>query len=185
MGLFNLFKKKKNQQPENTDEVFNRILLTVCGNNSNAAAELKSLNENVRDFAKTHPEYYEGWLTDSDDSEESLKRIGWIEILAKYGCAAMFDHSCDLEDFAYFTNGLVTVQSEKLGFSQEKLDGDGDITRWSEQLDEMWCEKGFCLGCIDIDSDSYLVFPIEISTLERLRELAKSINRRIDYAKNC
>lgn len=186
MSLFKSFKRKSNQPSKNESEIFNQIFLTICQNNSDAAAELKSLCENTKEFANKNQQYYsDRMISTADEPENSLRWIGAVEILMKYSYASEFDYCCELEDFVHFTNKLVTVQSKNLGFSQDDFDEDGDITQWSEQLDEIWSGKGFCLGCIDIDSDSYLVFAAEISTLQKLRELAKSINRRIDYAKNC
>ena len=41
-----------------------------------------------------------------------------------------------------------------------------------------------CLAGIDIESDSYVLFPCKIDKMNELETLAKAVSYRIDYAKN-
>ena len=50
-------------------------------------------------------------------------------------------------------------------------------------LDEKWKEKGVCIAALDIDSDSYVIFPILESELDKLMELAEKVDGRIALAK--
>ena len=47
-----------------------------------------------------------------------------------------------------------------------------------------WETEGFCVGGIDIDSDSYVLFICEVETLKELTKWSNRIDQRIDHAKN-
>lgn len=64
------------------------------------------------------------------------------------------------------------------------FDENEDIPVWCKVIDEKWERQGFCVGAIDIDSDSYVMFICKIEILKKLIILSKEINHRFDFAKN-
>lgn len=76
------------------------------------------------------------------------------------------------------------TKAQNLPLNAEWLNENGDISEWSAVIDTKWEQFGMCLAAIDIESDSYVLFPCKIDTLQELEALAKAISERIDYAKN-
>ena len=58
-----------------------------------------------------------------------------------------------------------------------KLNSEDDVTIYAEQIGNYWKENNVCLAYIDIDSDSYVIFPIEKDRLEKLEKLGQEINK--------
>ncbi|WP_330835113.1 DUF6630 family protein, partial [Streptococcus suis] len=50
--------------------------------------------------------------------------------------------------------------------------------------DSKYLDENFCLGAVDMDTDSYYLFFSKQETFVRLQELAGNLGYRIDYAKN-
>ena len=86
----------------------------------------------------------------------------------------------ELEDFSYFVQNLHGFQKLGLELNPDWLDEDEDISAWCGVLTEKW--EGVCAAAIDIDSDSYVLFPTAAAQLADLQRLAGEIGHRIDAA---
>lgn len=120
-------------------------------------------------------------------SEESLDDIRWIalvDILEHNGYVCERDWQDELTDFVYFVEKLKGVSSRKLSVDLNWFNEEGDISMWCKTLDEKWARSGNCIAAIDIDSDSYVLFPYDSENLGKLSKLAEMLGRRIDMAKN-
>lgn len=93
------------------------------------------------------------------------------------------DRNTEREDFLYELESL--VKKYKLPLQDEWLKEDGDIPLWAQTLDQEWESRGFCLAAMDIDSDSYVLFPCQVRGLSSLITLSQKVNQRFDYAKIC
>lgn len=60
---------------------------------------------------------------------------------------------------------------------------DESIIEWCKTIDSKYEPK--CIGCIDIDSDSYILFVSNNDEINELKRLSEEISKKIDYAKNC
>ena len=88
----------------------------------------------------------------------------------------------ELEDFSYFMKSL--AEKKNLQMEDDWFDEEDTITNWCSMLDRKWETEGFCVGGIDIDSDSYVLFICEVETLKELTKWSNRIDQRIDHAKN-
>ena len=61
----------------------------------------------------------------------------------------------------------------------EDLMEDDNIVGWCKYLDNKWADENVCVGMIGINSDVYVIFPIDCDVLEQLEDLADSIGRHI------
>lgn len=52
-----------------------------------------------------------------------------------------------------------------------------------EVLDDKWKKENIAMLAFDIDSDSYVFFPCDITKIKQLEEWAKEKDFRIAYAK--
>ena len=76
------------------------------------------------------------------------------------------------------------ADKKNLQMEDDWFDEEDTITNWCSILDRRWEIEGFCVGGIDIDSDSYVLFICEVETLKELTKWSNRIDQRIDHAKN-
>lgn len=133
-------------------------------------------------YFEAHQEQFEErWLHSCEDPD----LVCWLALVDELEAR---EHVCERdwkdekEDFLYFLGNLTGMKRLDLELQPDWLDEDGDISEWCAILDEKWASQQCCAACIDIDSDSYVVFPCGLPELERLKALAKKAGRRIELA---
>ncbi len=136
----------------------------------------KYLAENRKDFEEIYPVLPE----DSDTITWRLGLVAFLENL--YVCE--LDYKEEKDEFLYWIRELINTEIYNLSIENNWLDENENISQWCKAIDEKWRNSGFCLGCIDIDSDSYVLFPCKIENLEKLDILASQIGHKITYARN-
>ena len=92
------------------------------------------------------------------------------------------DWKTDKDEFLYQLTPLATKQT--LDLEENWFDEGDDIPTWCKILDERWAGHDFCLACMDINSDSYVLFICKRDILEKLVTLSHTINQRFGHAKN-
>ena len=119
---------------------------------------------------------------DEDETEETIIWLGIADELIDANEAVELDWNPELEDFSYFMKLL--AEKKNLQMEDDWFDEEDTSTNWCSILDRRWEIEGFCVGGIDIDSDSYVLFICEVETLKELTEWSNRIDQRIDHAKN-
>ena len=66
--------------------------------------------------------------------------------------------------------------------SDGTFDEDEDLTAWCAGLSEA-CPR-HTVGCLGIDSDSYVIFPVQKQILDQLQQAAGQIGQKITPAEN-
>ena len=61
------------------------------------------------------------------------------------------------------------------------LDGEDDIPAWCHVLAEKWSSQEVRMAAIDMDSDSYVLFPVPSGQFPALQKAAREIGRTIHY----
>lgn len=127
-------------------------------------------------------ESYQERFFEGDESENQIIWIGIADEMLADGIAVELDWKTEKEDFLQQVKEL----SDKyyLELHSEWIHEKGDIPTWCKVLDEKWEKQGFCIGSIDIDSDSYVIFICRNEILQKLIALSKKINHRFDFARN-
>ncbi|MBF0714621.1 hypothetical protein HZY83_08045 [Gemella sp. GH3] len=59
-----------------------------------------------------------------------------------------------------------------------------DISSWCKTLNIKLSEHNLCLGAMDIESDSYVLFICENNKFNLMVNLSRDLERRIDSAEN-
>ncbi len=121
---------------------------------------------------------------DIEDDEEEATWIALVDILEENGYVCERDWKDELEEFVYFLGNLKGIKTRELSVNKEWFLEDDDVGEWCKILGEKWKEKGVCVAAIDIDSDSYVLFPYEVEKMDGLCDLAEQLERRIDLAEN-
>lgn len=153
-------------------------------------AVIKAVEQCLSDMDAYFAEHVEDF-EDRGFEEEELEEVDqqelqWIALadsLINYVYCCELDWKCDKEEFADCVKELQGMEIYDLTLEEDWLEEDADVTEWCAVLDEKWLEKGFCMAALDIDSDSYVIFPLLESDLEKLMELAEQIGGRIALAK--
>ena len=190
MGLLEHFKKKEASAEASAAQTVGR---KPYGSNLIEIARLISRgNEAVlRDAAacagdpaawyNAHQEqYFERGIT-SAKNLELVQWIGLVDILEEHGWVCERDWKDELEDFLYFVEHLHGFQAQELSINPDWFDAGDDIPVWCSILTEKWVSKGVRVAAIDIDSDSYVLFPCGVSQFPALRKLAKEIGQSIEF----
>lgn len=185
MGLFDKLKKKKSNDNVDNAKIIADIFRTICRGEKIAAAEIADCTSSPKEYAaKNATQFSERGISPDDTDTNTLMWIGCVNILIKNAYAAELDFSCELEDFIFNLGELTSLTSKNIMLDEDDFDSDADITDWLSELDEQLIGRRLCIGGIDIDSDSYVVFLTDIQTLGKLKDNANSVGHKIDYAKN-
>lgn len=145
--------------------------------------KMKKCLEDTEGYFQEHADRFEERGIDDLEEAEGIEEIQWlamVDVLEENGYVCERDWNDELEDFLYFLGNLKGVSSNGLSIEPEWFDEEEGITEWCIILDEKWEVAGFCVVAIDIDSDSYVLFPCESDKVEELSELAESVECRID-----
>ncbi|HEM5295676.1 TPA: hypothetical protein U1381_000599 [Streptococcus suis] len=132
------------------------------------------------------PDSFDDFLDRVGESEKDNLWLILIKLLEHYNYICVRDYKDNLEDFIYFFDRLHQVRNAGISL---KLDSDGlnpaaSISEWTRVVDSKYLDENFCLGAVDMDTDSYYLFFSKQATFVRLQELAGNLGYRIDYAKN-
>lgn len=146
-----------------------------------------SVRHHIGELMKNPLRYYFDHYDPADtmlDENEDADRIQWIcmaWILIENGYAfeADSDMEPEREDFARWICALQGAKKHDLTIDPEALEEEPYIPDWCSGVDEQWKEKGFCLGLIDIDSETYVLFPCTPGELEELSGIASDMEYHI------
>lgn len=162
-------------------EVYTRIvqLLTEDGSIHDA---IENCLESPWSYFEENIDRYDERGIDEDETEDTIIWLGIADELIDANEAVELDWNPELEDFSYFMKSL--ADKKNLQMEDDWFDEEDTITNWCSILDRRWEIEGFCVGGIDIDSDSYVLFICKVETLKELREWSNRIDQRIDHAMN-
>ena len=162
-------------------EVYTRIvqLLTEDGSIYDA---IENCLESPWSYFEENIDRYDERGIDEDETEDTIIWLGIADELIDANEAIELDWNPELEDFSYFMKSL--ADKKNLLVEDDWFDEEDTITNWCSILDRRWEIEGFCVGGIDIDSDSYVLFICKVETLKELREWSNRIDQRIDHAMN-
>lgn len=139
-------------------------------------SEVKELITHTDAFISKNKEFYENRGIDLDKwKRPRLIWMGFADILINNGFAEEFDWKCELECFESLLAELKSFKVYDLELPPLTEDKN-DVYEWIKTINTIWQEQGFCLMQMYIDSDSYVIFPIEASKTEFLETESKKIN---------
>ncbi|HFI0076144.1 TPA: DUF6630 family protein [Streptococcus suis] len=119
---------------------------------------------------------------------ESEKENLWLILMTllengEYICVQ--NHKDQLTDFIHYFDRLQHVRLAGISLA---LDSDGlvptaTIPEWAAVIDRKYGNEGYCLGAVDMNSDSYCLFFNQRAQFERIQELAHNVGYTIKLAK--
>ncbi len=161
------------------------ITKAICEENDEVMREVESCLADPEAYFENHLDQFdERGIEEYEEIEEEISWLTMVDALENNGYACEVDWSAGVEDFMYLLGELKGVQMKELPLDEEWFDEEGDVSEWCEMLDGKWASKGVAVMGIDIDSDSYVLFPYELDLVDELCEMAEAIDQRIDFGKN-
>ena len=181
MGNFGSF-HEQNPSPETECKPFGPNVLEIAklisSGDEAVLKDITACTEDPADWFTSHQDRYRERCILSSDDPELIQWLGLVDILEEHGWVCERDWKDELEDFSYFVQNLHGFQKLGLELDADWLDEDEDIPAWCGVLTEKW--EGVCVAAIDIDSDSYVLFPVASLQLAQLQKLAEEIGHCID-----
>lgn len=123
------------------------------------------------DYYDNNSVAFEDRSIDRED-EDGIMWIGMVELLLEHRYVCELDYKEEAEEFAASVKTLKGI--ERLGLTLDGIifDPEESIPNWCDVLDRNWKNKACCMGFIDIDSDSYVLFPCTIPELYDLQSIS-------------
>ena len=168
-----------------TNELNKEIFMSMVElltEDSSVRSAIEACLTSLWDYFDEDLERYDDRGIEDDEAEDTIVWLGIVDELIESGDAIELDWNSILEDFTYFMKEL--ADQKNLPLKDDWLDEDRDIPSWCKVLDEKWEEAGYCVGAMDIDSDSYVIFVCRRETLTELTQLGQKVGFRFDFAKN-
>ncbi len=140
--------------------------------------ELFACFENPTEYYTLH----RGELEERSISSEDNRGICWLTLVNRMEDAGLFcelDWKEELSEFIGWMEQL--AESRGLPVQPEWFSEEGEIPDWCAVLEEKWRPYGYLVGGVDIDSDSYVLFPCPCGEFEELKALAAEAGHRIVF----
>lgn len=180
MGLFSFFSKKHDVYERSIIE----IAKLISGGDKAVVREMRICCSDVKRYASHHSIQYLNRGIDAESTDvHTLMWTGLADCLIKHGFAQEFDWKCEKDDFVEFMSRLKNFGALGCEINPVLLYDDDDVASWCAAQDKMWYTKQLCIGGIDIESDSYVLFVCSVETLSRMRSAALKIHRRIAFGR--
>lgn len=166
----------------NSDVESYRKMVALLTENTEVRSNLEFCLESPQQYYKEKADIYEERCIDGNQENKTIIWIGMVDEMLSGNEAIELDWKTDAEDFFYEMKSL--ANRHRLEIQEDWFKKDDDIPTWCEVLDEKWMDKDFCVGGMDIDSDSYVLFVCQAEVLKQLSELGKQVGQKFDSAKN-
>ncbi|WP_155973485.1 DUF6630 family protein [Streptococcus ruminantium] len=131
------------------------------------------------------PDSFDDFLDRVGESETENLWLILTKLLEHLNYICVYNHRDELQEFVHSFDRLQQVRNTgiSLQLDSEGLNVADSMPKWAAVIDRKYASEGYCLGAIDMDTESYYLFFAKVSIFNRLRELANNIGYRIDYAK--
>ena len=186
MGLFNILFGQKGPASEvlSPQTIFSEISRIISGGDEIVAGKMSDCLSDIKKYYSDNIiRYHERGFDDNDDND-TLYWIGMVDILESCGYVCEEDYKEKKSDFLHSFGELKEVKGNSLFFDENNLKEKDSVPDWCRELDKEWKEKGWCTAALDIDSDSYLIFPCRLSDFDTLVDYAMRVGHSIDRAVN-
>ena len=166
----------------NKEKSIYRDIIHLLTDNTTVHENLEQCLESPKGYLISNFDRFDERGMDEDDNEHDIVWIAIVDELLETGKVVELDCRVELEDFLYAFQPL--VEDAGLELSDKWFDEDESVPQWCNILDKKWLSEDAYVAGIDIDSDSYVIFPSQRETLKKLVLLGKQLNHRFDLAKN-
>ena len=177
MGLFGRLLKKRDMY----ETAICDIACAVSFGDKAVKHRINSCVSDIKRYVKHYDEKYKSRGIAAENADDhTLIWIGLVDCLIDLGYAQELDWKCGKEDFIEHISSLKGFSILDCKIEPSKLYDDDDVAGLCAAQDAAWSADNVCVGGIDIDSDSYVLFVCRTETLAALKNMADSIHCRVD-----
>lgn len=182
MGLFDFWKKKPQEaaSSKRIDQEIYRKIAELLTKDPTILSNLELCFASPQRYLDKYAERYDERGIGSQDSEATIVWLGLTDELLAGEQIIELDWKAELPDFLMSIK--ILADRYQLSLETDWFKEEDSIPVWCHTLDDKWAELGFCVGAMDIDSDSYVMFVCPSETLRELMTLGQKINQRFDLA---
>lgn len=170
------FISKKEESPSS---IYQNIVKIITDNDEKVLEQVEKLTTNPEKFFTEYKEQYleRGIENFSELPIDEITWLGLADILIINNYVNEFDWKCEIEDFEYFFKKLSQFETKFSNCEFPSLNKNKDITEWIVELNKYFRKYNIVVANMDIDSDSYILFPIESNLTTKLQKEAEKINQ--------
>jgi len=181
MGILDRFRQKKDvgKTEESREELLLDIASAISYGDIEIILEMEDCISDTRRYFKNHCEHYEARGIKNAENENMIQWMTLVDILVHHSYVCELNWKCNRHGFAYFMKQLLITKKEKLQVIEEWFAEDGNIPEWCHMLDEKCQGNGMCVAAMEIDGNSYILFPYYNNSLEQLSVAAERTGHRI------
>lgn len=160
------------------DKAVFRKIVAVLTDNEAVRSNLDSCLASPEKYLEEHEDMCWECGFDEPKPEDDFFWTSMIIELAEVGDILCLDWKEYFEEFY--------VQMEELAnkfgleISEDMFDEEKRFESWCAALNTKWKPQGMCVAAIDPEEESYRLFICSFENLEKLRQLGKKVNKRID-----
>lgn len=173
------------EEDEFADHPLYKIAESITNGNPFIMMDVEEWLKDGVTYYGEHEEQYEERGIEEEECEDDSMEVCWIGLVDslienEYAIEVDWNENAKTLADELAKDRAIKRDSSLLNkgwFSEEDSVADG-----CSILNKKWRGKGMCLGVMDIDSDSYVIFPCKIKVLEDLKQWAKEIGCCIYHA---
>lgn len=159
-----------------------RIAREISVSDKEVLEEVSDCILNTKKYFIANQENFIDRDVEYSDGKEVVQWLGMVNILQKHKYICECDWKEDSETFFEAIHELKGVISNNLPFEKGWFSENQKITDWFCIIDNKWKLQNMCIAAIDIESDSYILFPCRLNVLEILKENAEKMDFEIMHA---
>lgn len=153
------------------------IVKIISKNDKGSVEEIeKCVNDTEVYYDTVKSEFEQDRAIFDCNDKDTIIWIGMVNNLIRHGYACELDWKEDLDEFKA---SLSKIKKGNL-IDYSKLDKNDNIEVWCDKINKALKKCNLGISCIDIDSDSYVLFICELDEIKKIEILAKDINHKIN-----
>lgn len=166
-----------------SEDIIIYIAECIGQKNQEVISALKLCLQYPESYKPIYFDGYRGYMND-EINEGELQWFALEDILSKSNYVCELDYKCELDDFLYNLCKLKGMETYHVTTAGIVFNQSDCIADWCAELDRAWSSQGICIASMDMESDSYVIFPTTVSELAHLKKVAERIGKVIDYAED-
>lgn len=171
---------KKPVSDEELAEAYKKFAEIISIGDKEVLAQTEKLTKDVKSYFEENKRLFENRFIEdfSKMPARDLIWLGFADILIENGYAEEFDWKCELETFEYCFKKLKQFSMVYANLKFPEFDEEADISDWIDELNGVFSDDGVSVMQPDIDSDSYILFPIRGKFSKELEIESRKIGKR-------
>lgn len=171
----------KLKREENYIEIFKKLVYLISGDEKIVSDFTLCLKDPKAYYNIHKKEYEERFIMEYTDKEE-INLLGMVDLLIKNNKVVELDWNCDLDEFIDKVSLIKDISNIDRKLFEDRLEK--GVPGWCAIVDNSLNGMERQMACINIESDSYILFISSLQDMSKIRELGDELNLTIDFCIN-